>query len=199
MKRRGRGALMTRWTVAVATVTAVGAAGAAAAPSAAAGGGAQPAAVSASDPDDVGNRLDILYEGFRRNGDGTVTMRLRTAETWRCDYLQNFGDDGEPYSASLLWEFAQQPDGDMGDRDIVGVFGCGEDGLVFRLHFTAGTHPVRTFQASRPTARSASVTIPRRALHSQHIDLRARSRFDGTKGGHTAFDEEDLTPTLRGY
>jgi hypothetical protein len=43
------------------------------------------------------------------------------------------------------------------------------------------------------------VTIPRRALHSRHIDLRARSRFDGTKNGHTAVDEEDLTPILRGY
>jgi hypothetical protein len=154
MKRR-TGSRMTRWTVAVVTVTAVGAVGTAGAPPAAAGAGAQRAAVSASDPADVGNRLDIVHESFRLNSDGTATMRLRTAETWRCAYLQKFGDDGELYSASLLWEFEQQPDGDLGDRDIVGVFGCGEDGgLVFRLHYTSGAHPARTFQASRPTART---------------------------------------------
>jgi hypothetical protein len=191
--------LMKRWRVALVTATVAGlAATTAAVPAVATSGTGR--AVSASDPDDVGNRLDIVHERFRLNGDGTVTMRIRTAETWRCGYLQSFGDGGEPYSAALLWEFDESVDGELGDPDFVGVFSCGESGgLVFRLHHTSGAYPVRAFQASRPNARSASVTIPRRALHAQHVELRARSRFDGTTGNHTAFDEEDTTPILRGY
>lgn len=189
-----KGVLMKRCMVVLATVAAVGAAGTTAVSPAS----GTRAAVSASDPDDVGNRLDIVNEWFRLNGDGTATLRLRTAEAWRCGYLQNFGDNGELYSAGLLWEFDRGADGEFGD--LVGTFGCGEGGgLVMRLHHFSGGHPDRSFQASRPTARSASVTIPRRALHADHVNLRARSRFDGTKGNHTAFDEEDLTPILRGY
>lgn len=192
---------MKRWMIVAATAATVGAAGTAATAPASATPGRT---VSASDPDDVGNRLDIVHERFRLNGDGTATLRLRTAETWRCGYLQNglledVGDNGEPYSASLLWEFDERVDGNLGDRDVVGLFGCEGGGLVFTLHHSSGAHPDRTFQATRPTARSASVTIPRRALHARHVELRARSRFDGTKGDHTAFDEEDLTPILRGY
>jgi len=185
---------MKRWMVALATVATVGAAGTAAAAPAA----GTERAVSASDPDDVGNRLDLVHERFALNGDGTVTLRLRTAEKWRCGYLQNFGDNGEPYSAGLLWDFDAGGDGHFGD--VVGSFGCGEGGgLVFQLHDSSGDHPDRTFRASRPTARSASVTFPRRALHARHVDLRAVSRFTGTKGDHTAVDEDDLTPILRGY
>lgn len=193
---------MKRWMVVLATAATVGTAGTMAAAPASA---TDARAVSASDPDDVGNRLDIVHERFRLNGDGTATLRVRTADRWRCGYLRNgllhgVEDNGELYSASLLWEFDDSVDGRLGDPDVVGVFGCDEDaGLVFGLHHTAGAHPSRTFQASRPTARSAAVTIPRRALHAQHVELRARSRFDGTKGHHTAFDEEDLTPILRGY
>ncbi len=196
---------MKRWIVVLVTFATVGAAGATAAAQAS---GAE-RAVSAADSDDVGNRLDIVYERFELNGDGTATLRIRTAEKWRCSYLQNGlfhdflqdpGDKVEPYSAVLLWEFDRTTDGDLGDREIVGLFDCGKDGgLIFRLHHISSAHPDRTFQASRPTARSASVTIPRRALHAEHVELRARSRFDGTKGGHTAFDEEDLTPILLGY
>lgn len=187
---------MKRWMVAFAAAATVGAAATTAASPAWATLGTG-RVVSASDPDDVGNRLDIVDERFRLNGDGTATLRLRTAETWRCTYLQNFGDNGEPYSAGLLWDFDRGADGHFGD--IVGGFGCEGGDLVFNLHDTSGAHPVRDFQASRPTAFSASVTIPRRALHAQHVDVRAVSRFSGTKAGHTAVDEEDLTPVLRAF
>ena len=40
--------------------------------------------VSAVDPDDVGNRLDIVRERFTTNTNGSVTLRVDTAETWRC-------------------------------------------------------------------------------------------------------------------
>lgn len=187
---------MKRWMVALAAAATVGVAGTTAASPASATLGTG-RVVSASDPDDVGNRLDIVDERFRLNGDGTATLRIRTAETWRCTYLQNFGENGEPYSAGLLWAFDQGADGDFGD--IVGGFGCEGGSLTFTLHHTSGAHQDRAFLASRPTASSAVVTIPRRALHAQHIDLRAVSRFSGTKAGHTAVDEEDLTPVLRAF
>ncbi len=187
---------MKRWTIALAAaVTAGAAATAAAAPASATLGTGR--TVSASDPDDVGNRLDIVEESFRLNGDGTATLHLRTAETWRCSYLQNFGHNGELYSAGLLWDFDRGADGHFGD--IVWGFGCEGGSLTFTLHDTSGAHPDRDFQASRPTARSATVTIPRRALHAQDLDLRAVSRFSGTTQGHTAVDEEDLTPILGAY
>ncbi len=153
--------------------------------------------VSASDPDDVGNRLDIVHERFQLNSDGTATLSIRTAETWRCGYIQNFGENGEPYSAGLLWDFDRGANGTFGD--LVGSFDCADGAFVFRLHDTSGAHPDRTFRASRPTASSASVTIPRSALHARHLDLRAVSRFSGTKGDHTAIDEDDITPVLEAY
>lgn len=153
-------------------------------------------AVSASDPNDVGNRLDIVYERFQLNGDGTATLRIGTAETWRCGYIQNFAENGELYSAGLLWDFDRGSDGTFGD--IVGSFDCADGRFVFRL-YVSGAHPDRTFRASRPTASSALVTIPRWALHARHLDLRAVSRFSGTKGHHTAFEEEDHAPVLKAY
>jgi len=186
---------MKRWMVALATAATVAAAGTMAA-SAASATVRTGSAVSAPDPDDVGNRLDIVKESFRLNSDGTATLRIRTAETWRCSLLQSFAENGEPYSAGLLWDFDRGADGHFGD--IVGGFECEAGSLVFNLHHTSGDYPGRNFQASRPTASSAAVTIPRRALHARHIDLRAVSRFSGTKGGHTAV-EEDLAPILRAY
>ncbi len=187
---------MKRWMVALAAAATVGAAATTAASPASATSDTG-RTVSASDPDDVGNRLDIVDERFRLNGDGTATLRLRTAETWRCSYLQNFAENGEPYSAGLLWDFDQGADGHFGD--IVGGFRCEGGSLVFNLHHTSGAHPDRDFLASRPTALSALVTIPRRALHAQHINLRAVSRFSGTTQGHTALEEDDITPTLRAF
>lgn len=186
---------MKRWMIALATAATVGAAGTMAAPTASATHGAG-RTVSASDPDDVGSRLDIVREAFRLNGHRTATLRIRTAETWRCGLLQNFAENGEPYSAGLRWEFDRGADGTFGD--INGGFDCQDGQLVFHLNHP-GTFPDRTFQASRPTARSAVVSMPRRALHSQDLALQARSRFDGTKGDHVAFDEEDIAPTLRAF
>jgi len=185
--------------MAVAAATAVvGTVGAVTAPAASGAAPSTRATDSATDPDDVGNRLDIVAERVTVRDDGRVTLQLRTAETWRCGYLQNFGQDEEAYSAALLWDFDRAADGHFGD--MVGSFGCGTQGeLVFQLHDSSGQHPDRTFDASRPSARSASVTIPRRALHSRHLDLRAVSRFNGTKDGHTAVEEDDHTPVLRGY
>ncbi len=198
MKRLGKQGAVKRWMAVVATAAVAGTVGAVTAPAAAGDVASERATDSASDPDDVGNRLDIVHERVTVRDDGRVTMRLRTAETWRCGYLQNFGQDHEAYSAALLWDFDRGADGHFGD--IVGSFGCGpEGGLVFHLHHSSGQHPDRTFDARRPTAQSASVTIPRRALHSRHLNLRAVSRFNGTKNGHTAVEEDDHTPVLRGY
>jgi hypothetical protein len=154
-------------------------------------------AVSASDPDDVGNRLDIVHERFQLNGDGTATLSIRTAETWRCSYIQNFAENGELYSAGLLWDFDRGANGTFGD--FVGGFECANGRFVFELHDPWGVHPDRTFRASRPTANSASVTIPRTALRARHLALRAVSRFSGTKGDYTAIDQDDITPILKGF
>jgi hypothetical protein len=181
----------------VTTAAVAGTVGAVTAPAAAGDVASERATDSASDPDDVGNRLDIVHERFQLNGDGTATLSIRTAETWRCSYIQNFAENGELYSAGLLWDFDRGANGTFGD--FVGGFECANGRFVFELHDPWGVHPDRTFRASRPTANSASVTIPRTALRARHLALRAVSRFSGTKGDYTAIDQDDITPILKGF
>ena len=185
----------TAATLSAATITA----GLALAAPAATASSAAPAVktVAAADPEDVGNRLDILWERFTLNDNGTITLTIRTAETWKCGYLQNFAENGEPYSAGLLWNFDRGANGSFGDSaDRTGAFDCNAGRLQFHLPTTSGA---KTFPASRPTASSVTVTFPRPALEAQHLNAQAISRFSGTQGNHIALDEEDLTPTLKAY
>lgn len=78
---RGRGkrrSVMRRMVTAAVSLTAIGAA-TVLAPAEAVDGTTR--TVSASDPSgDVDSRLDIVFESFRGNGDGTATLDIRTAE-----------------------------------------------------------------------------------------------------------------------
>ena len=192
---RSRALLLTATTVATAAALSLAAPTGAGASSGTANTGRT---VAASDPDDVGNRLDIVSERFTLD-DGTITLAIRTAESWRCGYPQDFGENGEPYSAGLIWEFDRGADGTFGDgRDINGTFDCLDGRLVFELR-DGGNRVTKTYRASRPTGHSAVVSLPRAALDTRHLNVRAISRFNGTKGDHTAFEEDDITKTLRAY
>ncbi len=184
---------MRRMVTAAVSLTAIGAA-TVLAPAEAVDGTTR--TVSASDPSgDVDSRLDIVFESFRGNGDGTATLDIRTAEGWRCNYLQDIGSDAEtPAYAGLFWDIDQGADGTV---DSNGVFTCDEG--KFRFELRRSGHRDRIFPATRPTARSARVTIPLSQLRSNHVSMRAMSRVTGVVGSDVFVDEEDVTPLLRAY
>ncbi len=154
--------------------------------------------LSAADPEDVQSRLDIVFERFRGNGDGTATLAIRTADSWGCRYLGGILDDPEDtLSAALIWDFDVAADGHFGD--VVGSFSCERGRFSFHVHHPGGQHRSRTFSATRPTRRSVVVTMPLRVLHAEHLRLRAVSRTTGIDGERVLFEEDDHTPALRAY
>lgn len=172
----------------------VGLSGLVASPSEAAGSATQ---VSASDPDDVGSRLDIVHEKFRKR-DGVARLTIRTAERWRCPYLNDLGSsEGDTSSAALIWDFDTDADGHFGD--MVGDFYCEDGRLHFQLHDPQGEYKTKLYRSRRPTRRTAVVRVPVKALHAKHLALRATSRVTGITDEGIFFEEDDLAPTLKAY
>jgi len=145
---------------------------------------------------DVDSKLDIVYEKFRGNGDGTATLLITTAESWGCRYLKGFGEEpGMTFFSYLVWEFDQ---GNNGTNDVTGTFKCDQGEFRFELRH-GGSRYVDIYPVTRPTTRSVRVTIPLSALRTRHFSLHAKSRVSGVDDGNVFIDEEDLTPRLKAY
>lgn len=177
---------------------AVGICALALAPAAPASAGAEEGSatvVSASDPDDVGSRLDIVRERVRVE-DGLARLHIRTAEGWACRYLNDIGSSpGDTASAALLWEIDKNSDGELSDR--IGEFACRSGDVVFRVSDPSGQHQTRTFDARRPDRRTAVVRVPRKVLGGQEFAVRAISRVSGVTGDAVLFEEDDVTRVLK--
>lgn len=186
---------MRRWAVAAAAAASVGMM--VGTPVAVAAGGTT-RIVSATDPrGDAESKLDIVYEKFRGNGDGTATLLITTAESWGCRYLNGFGEDPSmTFFSYLFWEFDL---GDDGTNDASGTFKCDQGRFRFELRHGGERNLDSVYPVTRPTTRSVRVTIPLAALRAKRFSLHAKSRVSGVDSGNVFVDEEDLTPRLKAY
>lgn len=146
--------------------------------------------VSARDQEDVEGKLDLIYERYTRLG-RQMTLLLRTAEPWGNNYLADPGD-GRKRTAYLFWEF--DSDGDA-SFDCSAHFYVDPGGdIKFRR---SGPRSRRTYETSRRTRRSVSVTVP---LHFCGFraggGLRSQSAVNGLSGRDIVLEQVDVAPTL---
>ena len=118
--------------------------------------------------------------------DDTATLVLKTAEKWRCGFLQGVAEAPHTYSAGISWDINR-------DRDPAneksGHFTCRDKKLFFSID---NGDPIR---AQRPDRRTARVRIPLKA--TKHLSLVAISRIIGEIDGEVYVEEEDVAPDGR--
>ena len=143
----------------------------------------------ARDPRDVRGRLDIVLVRAAARGDKMV-LTVRTAERWRCRYLDGHGvQDGDGTGASLRWQFNTNTDP---YTEHTSFFSCSGGEFSFSVD---GKH---TYDAWRPNRRTIKVALPqeRFGLGRRNLELHAISRVDKITAGEVLFDEEDVAPAL---
>lgn len=145
---------------------------------------------SASDPEDVEGRLDLVYERHTSLG-RRMTLLLRTADPWANTYLAD-PQDGRKRTAYLFWEFDSNGDASF---DCSGRFFANPRGdIKFQR---SGPRGGKIYGTSRRTRRSVSVTVP---LHFCGLQagggLRSQSAVNGLSGSDIAVEQVDVAPTL---
>lgn len=150
------------------------------------------AADSASDPEDVEGRLDIVFVKFRGNGDGTVTLTLKTAERWRSRFVK-LEPNADEKQVFLSWQFDSNRDRSF-ERTGRFYFDDHRERLVFEK-----VRSGRLYRVRRPDLRTAKVTVPVRAfrLGSPRLRVRAQSTVNGVFGRSAFVEETDPSPTLK--
>jgi hypothetical protein len=145
---------------------------------------------SASDPEDVDGRLDLIYE--RAVLDRMMTLHIRTAEQWRNAYLAS-PEDNKQRTAYLFWEF--NTDRDEGFDCSGGFFRGASGGIRFQR---SGPQERKVFTATRPTRRSVKVRVPSSFCgFSAGDSLRAQSAVNGRSGSTVVVEQVDVAPTMK--
>lgn len=111
---------------------------------------ASAAEVEANDPDDVSGFLDLaLLKSVAEEG-GPGFFTIKTHEGFACNYLK---PNGKNY---LKLQF---DDGRDGDIDLVGVFECADNKLMFLLHGKETGNNYEPLRAKRPKAKVTKVSF----------------------------------------
>lgn len=143
----------------------------------------------ARDPQDVRGRLDIVLVRAAAR-DSKLVLTIRTAERWRCRYIDGHGiPDEDGRSASVRWQFNTNSDP---YTEHTAFFSCADGDFSFTVD---GKH---TYDAWRPNRRTIKVALPdhRFGLAHRHLSLHAITRVDQVSADGVLVDEEDVAPAL---